>query len=49
MGLLKHPDGQKQLEVISNSISIDYVVHRLLGMLHKPLPLSATNTAQLSI
>lgn len=35
-GLLKHPDGQKQLEVISNSISIDYIVHHWLGMLHKP-------------
>lgn len=31
MGLLKHPDGQKQLEVISNSISIDYVVHHCMA------------------
>lgn len=36
--MLKHPDGQKPLEVISNSISIDYVVHHWLRMLHKPLP-----------
>lgn len=35
MGLLKHPDGQKQLEVISNSVSIDYIVHCWLGMLYK--------------
>ena len=35
MGLLKHPDGQRQLEVISNSVSIDYIVHHWLGMLHK--------------
>lgn len=35
MGLLKHPDGQKQLEVISNSVSIDYIVNHWLGMLHK--------------
>ena len=26
MGLLKHPDRQIQLEVISNSINIDYTV-----------------------
>lgn len=35
MGLLKHPDGQRQLEVISNSVSIDYIVHHWLGTLHK--------------
>lgn len=35
MGLLKHPDGQWQLEVISNSVSIDYIVHHWLGTLHK--------------
>lgn len=35
MGLLKPPDGQKQLEVISNCINIDYIVHHWLGMLHK--------------
>lgn len=35
MGLLKHPDGQKQLQVISNSGSLDYIVHHWPGMLHK--------------
>lgn len=29
--MLKHPDGPEQLEVIGNSISIDYVVHHWLA------------------
>lgn len=36
MGFLERPDGQIQLEVISNSMSIDYVVHHWDGRLYTP-------------